>query len=52
MPISPPPVVAPIPGDFTGDCDVDGNDLAALIANLSWLDIETFAQSFGKNACQ
>jgi hypothetical protein len=47
-----PTSVAPIPGDFWGDCDVDGSDLAALIANPSWLDTPTFAQNFGKNACQ
>jgi uncharacterized membrane protein len=41
-----------IPGDFApADCDVDGSDLAALIANPSLLDIPTFAQNFGKNVC-
>jgi|WetSurMetagenome_2_1015567.scaffolds.fasta_scaffold40235_1 hypothetical protein len=47
-----PTSVAPIPGDFSGDCDVDGSDLTALIANISWLDIGTFAQNFGKSDCQ
>jgi probable HAF family extracellular repeat protein len=43
-------VAAPAyPGDFApADCDVDGSDLAALIA----LEIATFAQNFGKNICQ
>jgi hypothetical protein len=43
-----------ISGDFTapGDCDVDGSDLAALIANMSLMDFVTFAEHFGKNACQ
>jgi subtilisin family serine protease len=41
-----------IPGDFApGDCDVDGSDLAALIANTSLLDLATFALNFGKKAC-
>ena len=40
-------------GDFApGDCDVDGSDLAALIANMSLIDLATFAQNFGKNVCQ
>jgi hypothetical protein len=47
-----PTSAASIPGDFYGDCDVDGSDVAALIANSSWLDPATFAQNFGKNACQ
>ena len=34
------------------DCDVDGSDLAKLIANPSLIDLATFAQNFGKNACQ
>jgi hypothetical protein len=34
------------------DCDVDGSDLAALIANTSLMDIRTFAGNFGRNACQ
>jgi hypothetical protein len=38
-------------GDFDYDSDVDGSDLAALIANPGWLDVTTFAQKFGKNAC-
>jgi hypothetical protein len=41
-----------LPGDFTGDCDVDGSDLAALIATPALLDVATFAQNFGKSACQ
>ena len=47
-----PTSVAPIPGDFSGDCDVDGSDLALLIANTSLMDLSTFAQNFGKNVCQ
>lgn len=44
----------PISGDFTSpsDCDVDGSDLANLLANPGWLDVTSFAQNFGKNACQ
>jgi hypothetical protein len=42
-----------IPGDVApADCDVDGSDLAKLIANTSLIDLATFAQNFGKNACQ
>lgn len=36
----------------TGDCDVDGTDLSALIANLSLADLNDFAAIFGKSACQ
>jgi hypothetical protein len=39
-------------GDFTGDCDVDGSDLATLIGNTAQLELSTFAGNFGKNACQ
>jgi hypothetical protein len=39
-------------GDMDRDGDVDGSDLAALIANTSLIDFTTFAQNFGKNACQ
>jgi len=41
------------PGDFApSDCDVDGGDLAALIANPGLLDIANFSQHFGKSdAC-
>lgn len=38
---------ANLPGDFSGDCDVDGSDLASLIATPGLLDIATFAQNFG-----
>jgi hypothetical protein len=42
-----------ISGDFApSDCDVDGSDLAALIADPGRLDITTFAQNFGKSMCQ
>jgi len=38
-------------GDFTPtDGDVDGSDLAALIASPSLLDVETFAWNFGLTA--
>jgi len=48
------PAPVPIPGDFSSpaDCDVDGSDLATLIANPSSLDVTTFVQNFGRNACQ
>jgi hypothetical protein len=39
----------PIPGDFTpADCDIDGSDLAALIADPGSLNLTTFAHNFGK----
>ena len=44
--------IAALGGDFDSDCDVDGSDLAALIAKMSLLDLATLAQNFGKNACQ
>lgn len=39
-------------GDFNADCDVDGSDLAMLIATPSLLNLSTFAENFGKNSCQ
>ena len=40
-------------GDFApADCDVDGSDLAVLIADPSLLNLATFAQNFGKSDCQ
>jgi hypothetical protein len=36
----------------TGDCDVDGTDLSALIVNQSLVELDDFAANFGKNACQ
>jgi photosystem II stability/assembly factor-like uncharacterized protein len=44
--------IAVLGGDFDSDCDVDGGDLAVLIANMSLPDLTTLAQNFGKNACQ
>jgi hypothetical protein len=39
------------PGDFpSADGDVDGSDLAALIATPGLLDIATFAQNFGNSS--
>jgi hypothetical protein len=46
------PIYPALVGDFDSDCDVDGSDLAALIANMSLLDLATFSQNFSKNACQ
>jgi lysophospholipase L1-like esterase len=37
--------------DHDGDCDVDGTDLAELIANAGRADVTTFAQNFGRTAC-
>jgi subtilisin len=42
----------PCTGDFDPDADVDGSDLAALIANPALANLTTFAQNFGRNACQ
>ena len=44
-------MATPLSGDFNGDCDVDGADLAALILNTTLVDIAEFAQDFGENAC-
>jgi hypothetical protein len=42
-----------IPGDFSPyDCDVDGSDLAVLIARTSLMDLALFAQSYGKSECE
>jgi hypothetical protein len=46
---------APTLSDFNGDCDVDGNDLAALIESVSnhapLIDLPTFASVFGESEC-
>ena len=39
-------------GDFDFDCDVDGSDLAATFDSMPAFDLATFAQNFGKPACQ
>jgi PKD repeat protein len=46
------PLAVPSAGDFAGDGDVDGKDLAALIADPGLLDITTFAANFGKTGGQ
>jgi probable HAF family extracellular repeat protein len=47
-------VIAPAySGDFApADCDVDGSDLAALIANQGLLELSLFAQNYGKSTCR
>jgi hypothetical protein len=46
-------MLTPIYGDVAPlDCDVDGSDLASLIASPGLLDIAIFAGNFGKSACQ
>jgi hypothetical protein len=39
------------PGDFDGDGDVDGADLAVLADTPGLLDLATFATYFGRNDC-
>jgi hypothetical protein len=39
------------PGDLDGDGDVDGSDLAALVATPALLDLSTFAAEFGRTDC-
>jgi hypothetical protein len=39
------------PGDFNGDKDVDGSDLAEYIFDSGGLDLEVFAANFGKVNC-
>jgi subtilisin family serine protease len=41
----------PCTGDFEHDGDVDGSDLAALIASSNLLSTTTFAINFGRNVC-
>jgi hypothetical protein len=43
---------AALGGDYDSDWDVDGSDLAALIAKVSLFELTTFAQNFGKNGSQ
>jgi hypothetical protein len=38
-------------GDFDGDCDADGSDLAALIADTSLMDPAAFAGNYGSDTC-
>jgi hypothetical protein len=40
------------PGDFDGDCDVDGTDLAQLAEDISKMPLNDFAQVFGAVDCQ
>ena len=39
------------PGDFNGDRDVDGSDLADYIIDSDGLGLEAFATDFGKTNC-
>ena len=39
------------PGDFDSDGDVDGSDLAELVAHPVLLDLSTFADEFGRTDC-
>ena len=39
-------------GDLDFDCDVDANDLVAVIDSMPAFDLATFAWNFGKHACQ
>ena len=38
-------------GDFEGDCDVDGRDIAIIVDKDFLLDIASFAQKFGISGC-
>lgn len=44
-------VIATCPGDFENDYDVDGNNLAELVADPALLDLSTFAAHFGRTDC-
>lgn len=44
------PVSFPSNADHDGDRDVDGSDLASLIANPAMIDVTIFARNFGKTA--
>ena len=39
------------PGDFNGDKDVDGSDLAEYIFDSGGLDLDVFAADFGRANC-
>jgi hypothetical protein len=39
------------PGDFNGDGDVDGSDLAEFIFDSGGLGVDIFAANFGKENC-
>ena len=38
-------------GDLNRDCDVDGSDLAELIADMSLADLADVGENFGQNVC-
>jgi hypothetical protein len=38
-------------GDFAGDGDTDGSDLAQLIGNPALIDVDDFALDFGRTGC-
>lgn len=40
------------PGDFDGDGDADGSNLASLAADPDRLDLSVFAADFGRNDCR
>ena len=40
-----------LPGDFDGDCDVDGADAAQMAGDITKMPLSTFAQNFGIAAC-
>ena len=39
------------PGDFNGDRDVDGSDLAEYLFDAGGLGLDAFAENFGKDNC-
>ena len=44
-------IVLTCPGDFNGDRDVDGSDLAEYLFDTGGLGLEVFAPNFGKGDC-
>ena len=39
-------------GDFENACDVDGSDVAKLIASPSIADLQVFAAAFSRDECR
>ena len=44
-------IIPTCPGDFDNDYDLDGKDLAELVANPDLLNLSIFAAEFGRTDC-
>ena len=44
-------IIPTCPGDFDNDYDLDGKDLAELVANPAFFNLSSFAAEFDRNDC-